>query len=97
MSVSFLRTSSILKKFLFINFLFFSIISLFTLIYLFKIEPSLIKEKSINHIKIVKNTVNHLDRLNVDFQKQEISKFILSTRFLFQNIDRVQFFDQDLP
>jgi len=91
----FLGKSSILKKFLLINFVFFSVISLFTLIYLFRIEPSLVKEKSVNHIKIVNNTINHIDRLNIDFEKKEISKFILSTKFLFQNIDRVQFFDEN--
>ena len=42
----YLKTLSILKKFLFINFVIFTIIGLFTLIYLNNIEPSLLKKKS---------------------------------------------------
>ena len=42
----YLKTLSILKKFLFINFVIFTIIGLFTLIYLTNIEPSLLKKKS---------------------------------------------------
>ena len=40
----YLKTLSILKKFLFINFVIFTIIGLFTLIYLTNIEPSLLKK-----------------------------------------------------
>ena len=42
----YLKTLSILKKFLFINFVIFTIIGLFTFIYLNNIQPSLIKKKS---------------------------------------------------
>ncbi len=41
----YLKTLSILKKFLFINFVIFTIIGLFTFIYLNNIQPSLIKKK----------------------------------------------------
>ena len=34
--------------------------------------------------------------MNIRFEKNEIAKFLLSTRFLFQSLDRVQFFDNDL-
>ena len=44
---SFLKNLSILKKFLFINFIFFTIISLFTFIYLKNVQPNLIKKKVI--------------------------------------------------
>ena len=87
---------SILKKFLLINFIVFSIISLITILYLLAIEPSLVKKKSLKHIQIINNTINHIDRLSINFEKKEINKFLLSTGFLFQNLDRVQFFDNEL-
>jgi two-component system sensor histidine kinase ChvG len=59
----YLKSLSILKKFLFINFIIFTIIGLFTIIYLNNIQPNLIKKKSINHINIINNTVDNLLRL----------------------------------
>ena len=44
---NFLKNLSILKKFLFINLIFFTIIGLFTFIYLKNVQPNLIKKKSI--------------------------------------------------
>ena len=52
----FLKNLSILKKFLFINFLVFFIFSLLTLIYLNTIQPSLIKDKTSNHKQTLNNT-----------------------------------------
>ena len=46
-----LKNLSILKKFLFINLIFFTIIGLFTFIYLKNVQPNLIKKKSSNHIE----------------------------------------------
>ena len=88
-----LKNFSILKKFLFINFIFFLIISIFTLIYINNIQPSLIKEKSTNHYKIINNTIDHIQRLNVNFIQEDIRKFLFSTKFLFQTIDRVIIYD----
>ena len=90
------KNPSILKKFLLINFIIFSVIVLLTIFYLMAIEPSLVKKKSSDHIQIIDNTINHIERLNIRFEKNEIAKFLLSTRFLFQSLDRVQFFDNDL-
>ena len=47
----YLKSLSILKKFLFINFIIFTIISLFTFIYLNNVQPNLIKKKSVKHVK----------------------------------------------
>ena len=58
-----LKNLSILKKFLFINLIFFTIIGLFTFIYLEKVQPNLIKKKSSNHIEIINNTIDNLNRL----------------------------------
>ena len=91
-----LKNLSILKKFLFINLIFFTIIGLFTFIYLKNVQPNLIKKKSSNHIEVINNTIDNLTRLEVKFIEEDIRRFLFSTRFLFQNLDRVIFFDSDL-
>ena len=93
---TFLKNLSILKKFLFINFIFFTIISLFTFLYLKNVQPNLIKKKSSNHIEVIKNTIDNLKRLDIKFNEEDIRRFLFSTRFLFQNLDRVIFFDNEL-
>ena len=92
----YLKNISILKKFLFINFIFFTIIGSFTIIYLNNVQPNLIKKKSINHTNIIDNTIDNLLRLDVKFVAKDIRKFLFSTRFIFQNLDRVIFFDNNL-
>jgi len=91
-----LKNLSILKKFLFINFIFFTIIGLFTFVYIKNVQPNLIKKKSSNHIEVIKNTIDNLTRLDVKFVEEDIRRFLFSTRFLFQNLDRVIFFDNEL-
>ncbi len=93
---NFLKNLSILKKFLFINFIFFTIIGLFTFLYLKNVKPNLIKKKSSNHIEVINNTIDNLIRLKVKFVEKDIRKFLFSTRFLFQNLDRVIFYDSNL-
>ncbi len=92
---NFLKNLSILKKFLFINLFFFTIIGLFTFLYLKNVQPNLIKKKSSIHIEVIKNTIDNLTRLEVEFVEEDIRKFLFSTRFLFQNLDRVIFFDNE--
>ena len=89
------KSTSILKKFLLFNLLVFSILGLFTYIYLQAIQPNLVNNKSTNHLVVIKNTTDHLQRLNIDFNEKSISTFLLSARFLFQSLDRVQFFNLD--
>ena len=91
-----LKNLSILKKFLFINLIFFTIIGLFTFLYIKNVQPNLIKKKSSNHIEVINNTIDNLTRLNVKFIEKDIRRFLFSTRFLFQNLDRVLFFDNEL-
>ena len=91
-----LKNLSILKKFLFINSIFFTIIGLFTFVYIKNVQPNLIKKKSSNHIEVINNTIDNLTRLNVKFVEEDIRGFLFSTRFLFQNLDRVIFFDNEL-
>ena len=91
-----LKNLSILKKFLFINSIFFTIIGLFTFIYIKNVQPNLIKKKSSIHIEVINNTIDNLTRLNVKFIEEDIRSFLFSTRFLFQSLDRVIFFDNEL-
>ena len=87
------KSTSILKKFLLFNLLIFSVLGLFTFIYLNAIQPSLVKNKSVSHLVIINNTTDHLQRLKINFNEKGLSTFLLSARFLFQNLDRVQFFN----
>jgi two-component system sensor histidine kinase ChvG len=89
------KSASILKKFLLFNLLVFSVLGLLTYIYLQAIQPNLVKNKSTSHLAIIKNTTDHLQRLKVDFEEEGLSTFLLSARFLFQSLDRVQFFNLD--
>ena len=93
---SLLKNLSILKKFLFINLIFFTIIGLFTFIYIKNVQPNLIKKKSSNHIEVINNTIDNLNRLKIKFVEEDIRRFLFSTRFLFQNLDRVIFFNNRL-
>jgi len=90
-----LKNLSILKKFLLINLIIFIVIGSFTILYLKSVQPSLIKKKTTNHIQVINNTIDHMERLKVKFNQNDIRKFLFSTRFLFQNLDRVIFFDID--
>ena len=87
------KSASILKKFLLFNLLVFSILGLFTILYLQAIQPNLVKQRTLNHLLIIENTSDHLNRLNVIFDNENIKLFLLSTRFLFQGLDRVQFYN----
>ena len=77
------------------NLAVFSVLGLFTIIYLKAIQPNLISKKVENHIKIINNTIDHIERLNIKFTENDVRKFLFSTRFLFQNIERVLIFDND--
>ena len=91
---SLIKNLSILKKFLFINLLIFIFIGTLTIIYLNYVQPNLIKKKTSLQIEVINNTINNLNRLNIEFEKNGVKKFLLSTRFLFQNLDRVIFFNE---
>ena len=90
-----IKNLSILKKFLFINLVIFIIIGTFTIIYLKSVQPNLINKKTRNHIQIINNTIDHIQRLKIEFNNDDIRKFLFSTRFLFQNLDRVILFDSE--
>jgi two-component system sensor histidine kinase ChvG len=89
----FLKNLSILKKFLFINLIIFLVIGCLTILYIGNVKPNLILKKTIKHIQIIDNTIDHISRLKVKFEEEDIRKFLFSTRFLFQNLDRVILLD----
>ena len=91
MKSNFFSSSSILKKFLVFNLIIFLVLGIFTFLYLNAIKPNLVKNRSDHHLIIINNTSNHINRLNIEFTKEGTTEFLLSTRFLFQNLDRVQF------
>jgi len=87
------KPASILRKFLLFNFFVFLVLGLFTFLYLKAIQPNLVKNKVTDQLLIIKNTSDHLERLNIKFKTEEIKTFLLSARFLFQSLDRVQFYN----
>ena len=93
MKSNFFGFSSILKKFLVFNLIVFLVLGAFTYLYLNAIKPNLIKNRSNQHLKIIDNTSDHINRLNIQFTKKSATKFLLDARFLFQNLDRVQLYD----
>ena len=91
----FIKNLSILKKFLFINLIVFFVIGSLTVLYLRSVQPNIIHDKTINHIKVIDNTIEHILRLKINFTEDDIRKFLFSIRFLFQNLDRVIIFDSE--
>ena len=51
---NFLKSLSILKKFLFINLVIFLIIGCLQLLYISNVKPNLIKNKTSKHIQIIR-------------------------------------------
>ena len=93
---NFLKSLSILKKFLFINLIVFLVIGILTLLYVGNVKPNLIKDKKSKHIQIIDTTSEHILRLDIKFEEKDIRRFLFSTRFLFQNLDRGILFDNQL-
>ena len=93
MKSNFFSSSSILRKFLFFNLIIFLFLGVFTFLYLNAIKPNLVENRSDQHSRIINNTLDHINRLKIQFTKLSTAKFLLSTRFLFQNLDRVQLYD----
>ena len=89
------KSASILRKFLLFNLGVFSILGLLTLVYLKAIQPNLVKKRATSHYIIINNTIDHLQRLEINFNSKDIKTFLLSTRFLFQSLDRVRFYSMN--
>ena len=61
------KSASILRKFLLFNLSVFSVLRIFTVIYLEAIQPNLIKERTKNHDIIINNTFDNLEIVNISF------------------------------
>ena len=78
------KSASILRKFLLFNLAVFSILGLFTIFYLKAIQPNLVKKRASNHYIIINNTVDHLERLNISFNAEDIKRFYYQQDFYFK-------------
>ena len=87
------KLSSILNKFLIFNLFVFFLLGFFTLFYLQGVKPNLVKKITEKHNIIINNTSNHIERLQIKYEENSLKNFLLSTRFLFQNLERVQFYN----
>ena len=76
------KSASILKKFLLFNLTVFSVLGLFTIIYLKAIQPKLVKERTVNHKVIISNTVDHFKRLRLIIPKKDKNFFIINKIFI---------------
>ena len=65
------KSASILKKFLLFNLIIFTVLGLFTILYLKAIQPNLVKKITTNQISIINNTSDHIVRLKIDFDKKD--------------------------
>ena len=72
------------KEVLIINLTVFSVLGLFTIIYLEAIQPTLVEERSDNHKIVINNTKDNLERLNIEYTKEGIRDFLLSQDFYFK-------------
>ena len=50
------------------------------LVYHAAIKPNLIKNRSSSHAKVINNTINHINRLGIEFSQKATTEFLLSTR-----------------
>ena len=80
----FLKSLSILKKFIFINLIIFLVIGSLTLLYVGNVKPSLIKNKKSKHIQIIDNTIEHILRLDIKFEKEILGDFYFQLDFYFK-------------
>ena len=73
MTLNFFSSSSILRKFLIFNLIIFLFLGIWTYLYLSAIKPNLIENRSKQHAIIINNTSDHINRLDIEFDKNQIS------------------------
>ena len=74
MKSNFFSSSSILRKFLFFNLVVFLVLGVFTFLYLKAIKPNLVENRSAEHLRIINNTLDHINRLNIKFTKESADR-----------------------
>ena len=82
MKFNFFSLSTILKKFLFFNLIIFVFLGIWTFLYFSAIKPDLIENRSNQHVRIINNITDHINRLNIKFTKENVTGFLVSKRFL---------------
>ena len=82
--IKFFNSSSILKKFLIFNLIIFLVLGIFTYLYLSAIKPSLVKNRSEEHERIINNTTDHIKRLNIKLPKKVLRNFYYLQDFYFR-------------
>ncbi len=83
MRINFIKSSSILKKFLIFNFLALIILALFTYLYLMSIKPNLLKDRKTKHTQVINNTISHIERLGVQLTKIDATNPEITTLLAF--------------
>ena len=69
MQSNFFKSSSILRKFLIFNLVIFLFLGIFTFLYLKAIKPNLVQNRSEQHVRIIDNTSDHINRLGIGIHK----------------------------
>ena len=85
------KTSSILRKFLLFNLSIFSVLGLFTILYLNAIQPNLVKKVSESHFIII-NTSDHIERLELILMRKVLNSFYFLRDFFFKALIECNFF-----
>ena len=70
MKSNFLKSSSILRKFLIFNLIIFLVLGIFTFLYLNAIKPNLVKNRSDKHVKIINNSDDNSTKSNSSIHKR---------------------------
>ena len=95
MITNLLSTKSLLRQFLAFNLLVFFVLGFFTFVYLLAIEPELIRKKSNKHENIIENLSLNLNNQNVQITEYELTNFLYRSKFIFDEVDQIRFFDQN--
>ena len=86
MKFKFFSSSSILRKFLVFNLIIFLVLGVFTFLYLNAIKPNLVNNRSNQHARIIDNTSDHINRLNIQFTKESATKFFVRCKVFYFRI-----------
>ena len=53
------------------------IIGVLTYLYINSVQPNLIKKKTIKHKQIIENTSDHIQKLDIKLEEEDIKHFLL--------------------
>ena len=90
MKFNFFSLSTILKKFLFFNLIIFVFLGIWTFLYFSAIKPNLIENRSNQHVRIINNITDHINRLNIKFTKENVTGFLVLGIFTFLYLNAIK-------